>query len=216
VSVVNPVLEPPGGVTFVPDVTVARSTADGSGGGVAMAVATPPAATLANLELLDPHTETYIEVRRLPELELVSVLELLSPTNKYGDGRGEYMRKRREFRQQSVNLIELDLLRAGARFDFLQPLPPGHYYAFVSRASRPAYTDIYPWSVRSRLPAIPLPLRPPDGDVVLVLAEPFASAYERGRYWKLIDYSKPPPAPPFAPADADWVAQTARAVVKPS
>src|SRR3954471_1069598 len=155
VTVVNPVLEPPGGPSFVPDVTVVRSAAEASKGGTATVVAVPPPVTVTNIEFVDPHTETYVEVHRLPDLELVTVLELLSPTNKYGDGRGEYMRKRREFRQQSVNLVELDLLRAGSRFEFLEPLPPGHYYAFVSRASRPAVTDAHAWSVRSRMPAIP-------------------------------------------------------------
>src|SRR5439155_20093719 len=164
VTIVNPVLEPPGGPVFVPDVAVVRGTADDARAEVATAVAGPPAVALTNIEFVDPHTETYVEVRRLPDHELVTVLELLSPTNKYGDGRGDYMRKRRDFRRQSVNVVELDLLRAGARFEFVEPLPPGQYYAFVSRASRPSITYAHAWSVRSRLPTVPIPRRPPDGE----------------------------------------------------
>lgn len=216
VTVVSPVLDVPGGPGFVPDVAVMRAEGTASAAGPSAAVAMPPAVTLTNVEFVDPHTEAYVQILRLPEQELVTVLELLSPTNKYGDGRGEYMRKRREFLRQPVSMVELDLLRAGVRIGFAQTLPTGHYYCFVSRASRPGFTDAHAWGVRSRLPTIPVPLRAPDGDAVVDLGEPFAEAYARGRYWKLIDYSKPPPPPPFSPEDAEWVAQTARAAARPS
>lgn len=216
VMVVNPVLEPPGGSRFVPDVTVVRGApADPAFGANVAAVIAPPAATLLNIESLDPYTEAYVQVLRLPEQEVITVLELLSPTNKYGEGRGEYMRKRREFRQQGVNVVEIDLLRAGVRLEFFQPLPAGHYYAFVSRGSRPTVTDAYPWTVQAPLPVIPVPLRAPDADVAVCLAEPFTAAYDSGRYWKLIDYTRPPPPPAFGPRDAEWVAQTAAAGARP-
>src|SRR6185437_8807074 len=70
---------------------------------------------LANIEFLDPHRETFIELLRLPEQELVGVVELLSPTNKSGDGRGFYLEKRQQYLRQSVHIIELDLIRAGKR-----------------------------------------------------------------------------------------------------
>src|SRR3712207_7045898 len=38
--------------------------------------------------------------------------------------------------RQSINIVELDLLRSGQRIDLVEPLPPGHYYALVSRANR--------------------------------------------------------------------------------
>ena len=62
----------------------------------------------------------------------------------------------------------------------------------------------------------PVPLLPPDGDLIVDLAAPFAESYHRGRYWKLVDYALAPPPPLFAGADADWVTQTARAGVKSS
>jgi hypothetical protein len=216
VSLVNTVAEIPRGTTYYPDVTVTRRDAGGGGGAVSTAVMPPPATTLTNIESLDPHTETYIQIVRLPEQDPVTVLELLSPTNKYGEGRGDYVRKRLGLRRQLVNLVELDLLRAGPRLEFAQALPAGHYYAFVTRGARAEVTDAYPWTVRSVMPVIPIPLRPPDADVAVSLAEPFASAYERGQYRKLIDYTKPPPPPAFGPRDAEWVAQTAVAGVKPS
>jgi hypothetical protein len=191
----NSVLEPPPGVCAA-DCAISR-------GGTNYVV-------LSDTQFLDRHIERYIRIVRLPSWELVTVLELLSPTRKYGDGRGEYMHRRGQLRQHGVNLVELDLLRAGVRIEFSAPPPPAHYFAFVSRACTPAATEAYPWSVRMRLPSVPLPLVPPDADVTVGLAAPFAVAYERGRSWKLIDYTKPPPPPPFAPTDTEWVAQTAR------
>lgn len=224
VSVVMPVSEPPAaGQTFYPDVAVLRSTRDpdpsGGGGGVATATAVmapPRHVTMTNVEFADERTEAYVRIVRLPEQELITVIDLISPTNKYGDGRGEYTRKRQEFLRQPVNMVELDLLRAGVRLAFDRPLPQGHYFSFVSRSTRPNVTDAYPWTVRERLPAVPIPLRAPDPDVVVDLNEPFAAAYERGRYWKLIDYTQPPPPPPFTGGDVAWVSEVVRAGGKPS
>lgn len=212
VSVVMPVAEPPSAQSFFPDVTLIRSSREansGAAGGTAVA-APPEPVIMTNVEFADEHTEAYVRIVRLPGQELVTVLELISPTNKYGDGRGEYMRKRKEFLRQPVNLVELDLLRAGVRVAFARPLPPGHYYGFVSRSSGTHLTEAYAWTVRESFPRLPIPLRAPDPDVLIDLNEPFAAAYERGRYWKLINYAEPPPPPPFGGDDAQWVAATAR------
>ena len=176
----------------------------------------PAPVTMRGIEFVGYRSETYIRVLRLPDQALVTVLLLMSPTSKYGDGRSEYMHTRKTIQQHSVNLVELDLLRAGVRIEFSRPLPAGHYFAFVSRASVAGLTDAHPWSVRSRMPTIPIPLRSPGQEVLIDLAEPFTTAYDRARYWKQIDYSKPPPSPAFAPEDAEWVAQTARAGVRAS
>jgi hypothetical protein len=221
VSVVAPVTTPPESQIFYPDVTTTRarhgSGTPGHAGGAATATLTvPEAVTVENVIFADERTESYVRIVRLPDQELVTVLELLSPTNKYGDGRGEYMQKRREFLRQPVNVVELDLIRAGPRIEFSRPLPPGHYYAFVTRASRARFTDVYTWTVRDRMPPIPVPLLPPDGDVVVDLAPAVAEAYARGRYWRLIDYTKPAPPPLFGGPDAEWVAGTARAGAVPS
>jgi hypothetical protein len=212
VSVVMPVSEPPGAQSFLPDVTVIRSTrAASTGSSARTAIAAPPEPVMmTNVELAEEHSEAYVRIVRLPAQELVTVLELISPTNKYGDGRGEYMRKRHEFLRQPVNLVELDLLRAGVRVAFARPLPPAHYYAFVSRSSGTRVTGAYAWTVRYPFPRLPIPLRTPDPDVVIDLNEPFAAAYNRGRYWKLIKYADVPPPPPFGGEDANWVSTTAR------
>jgi hypothetical protein len=197
------------GRTAVPDVTV-TATYVARGGPAASsgegAVATVPL-QLEELELLDDVTEIFVQITRLPDLQLVAVIELMSPFNKYGEGRGDYMRKRREYRRQGVHVVELDLLRGGTRHEFSRPLPPAHYFAYITRGGSHR-TEGYPWTIRDRFPTIAIPLLPPDPDVRLDLNAPFAAAYERGRYRELIDYSDSPPLPAFSQEDREWVRQT--------
>jgi hypothetical protein len=162
---------------------------------------------LENIIFVDDYVESYLHVVRLPEMELVTAVELFSPTNKYGEGRGIYMKKRREFLSQKVNLVELDLIRAGGRLQFGKPLPPGHYHAFVSPIDRRPQTEVYTWSIRDRLPTIPIPLRPSESNVHVDLSTPFSAAYDAGRYRRIVDYEAAPPAPSLSSPDAEWVRQ---------
>ncbi len=171
-----------------PDVSIAR-------GEHATAVPTQPSgvATLEPVAVplarkdLDEVRERWIEIRRLPDLSLVTVLKVLSPTSKSGLGRLDYLEKRNELLDQPVNLVEIDLLLGGHRLPGW-PLPPGDYYAFVTRAGNRAYSDVYAWSIRRALPSIPVPLATPDPDLNLELAPLAARAYEQGRYQSLIRY----------------------------
>ncbi len=49
---------------------------------------------------LDEVPERWIEIKRLPDLALVTIIEILSPTNKSGMCRGQYLQKRRELLDQ--------------------------------------------------------------------------------------------------------------------
>lgn len=94
----------------------------------------------------------------------------------------------------------------GDRLALAKPLPVGDYYAFVTRNQRRPYVDVYAWGLRDRLPIIPIPLMPPDGDVQLDLSAVFASAYRRGRYDRRLRYDRPL-LPPLGPADNTWAKQ---------
>ena len=72
----------------------------------------------------------------------------------------------------------------------------------------PAEREVYPIPLRERLPAIRVPLRPTDADVVLDLQPLIDQCHERGRY-HLLDY-RLDPDPPFAPEDAAWVDEILR------
>ncbi len=152
---------------------------------------------------------TWLEVRRLPDRELVTVIELLSPSNKIGDGRDSYLRKRNETMAEEVHLVELDFLLGGRRLPLAGPLPPGDFYALVTRASpRKRTCAVYAWSVRQPLPLVPVPLKAPDADVGLDLHAVFADAYRRGRYARSLRRS--PTEFPLAEDDRAWVLEQAK------
>lgn len=199
----------------VPDVAVVAppwSPSDiGAGPGSAAAVAETELrpATLRNRRLPAPEVQYYIELVRLPDHEPVTVIEVLSPKNKRGGGRGVYVDKRNATLWTPVNLVEIDLLRGGRRVGFEQPLPAGDYFAMVSYGTRRPMCDVYAWTVRHRLPVVPIPLREPTPDVRVDLGRAFRATYDRGRFGRRIDRRRPPPAPPLTADDATWAAAVA-------
>ncbi len=82
---------------------------------------------------LEEVRQSRIDILHQPDRKLIGVLELLSPTNKAGEGFLEYRAKRRALLAQKVHLVELDLLLSGKRLPLSRPLPAGDYYTFVSR-----------------------------------------------------------------------------------
>jgi hypothetical protein len=178
-------------------------------GGLATAtVATVEPVTLEH-DLEEMATETYLEIRRQPDRQLVTVIELLSPSNKELPGREVYLAKRNALLSQYVHLVEIDLLVRGRRLPMRAPLPAGDYFAFVSRAERRPSGDVYAWGVRHPLPLIPVPLLDPDPAYSLDLGAMFRLTYDRGRYERSIDYTADPPAF-LRPEDRDWAREIAR------
>jgi hypothetical protein len=109
-------------------------------------------------EDLEEVRDIWIEVRRLPDLAVVTVIEILSPSNKAGVGRLDDLDKRAERIDRPVHLVEIDLLLGGHRLPMARPLPPGDYYGFVARSERRPDCDVYAWTVRDPLPSLPIPL----------------------------------------------------------
>jgi hypothetical protein len=157
--------------------------------------------------------ERWIEIVKLPEQSLVTVIEILSPSNKAGAGRSDYLAKRNELiDQETINLVEIDLLLEGSRMPMSRRLPPGDYYATVARAERRPDAEVYAWSVRRPLPAVPIPLHIPDRDIPLQLAEVVSTAYDRGGFSRAMRYGDPlPPTLPINPADRAWAEEHAKA-----
>jgi hypothetical protein len=92
-------------------------------------------------------------------------------------------------------------------------LPSGDYYAFASRADRRPDCEVFAWSIRRPLPALPIPLRLPDPDVVIPFADLFRTAYDRVRYGRSLAYHQPTPGP-VREADRAWVQEQAAAVAR--
>jgi hypothetical protein len=172
------------------DVAIVSSHEPGyapKGAGAAVSV-TPVEGLLAMAEEIH---ETYIVIRDRETREIVTVIETLSPGNKRpgSTGRQTYLTKRDEILSSQASLVELDLLRGGARLPMATPLPAADYYAIISRAGRRPRADIFPWTLKDRLPVLPIPLRGDDPAVPLDLQEVFTGLYERAFYGLSIDYT---------------------------
>jgi hypothetical protein len=179
-------------------------------------VPTPAPAGVATLEpvtltlhIEEETHERHIEILHRPDRTLVAVLELLSPANKEEPGWTIYLRKRNALLHHPVHLVELDLLLKGKRLPLEEDLPPGDYYALVSRGDRRPDCTVYAWTMQQALPPIPIPLLAPDPDVWLDLAAVFTTTYERGRYARSLDYRAAPPVALDA-ARLEWVTERAR------
>jgi len=142
-----------------PNVSVTRDAGVDSSPGSSAAVATLEPTTVPLL-MEEETRQTYIEILRWPDRTLVAVLELLSTANKMPSGRGQYLEKRNAVLRQEVHLVELDLLFGGERMPLDAPYPSGDYFVLVARFDRRWDCDVYAWSVRDRLPTIPIPLLP--------------------------------------------------------
>jgi hypothetical protein len=187
--------------------------------------ATPVLVTPANAStaVLDPVViplpefeevrETQIRILHVSDRSVVTVLELLSPSNKVNSGFHDYLDKRIKLQAQPIHLIELDFLLGGQRLPMRRPLPPGDYYALIARADRRPNCDVYSWSVRQHLPEIPVPLKAPDPDVFINLSELYSTAFERGFYARVLDYQTPLQVP-LAPEDRAWAEELACAAAR--
>lgn len=176
--------------------------------------AAPEAASVATLEpqvmeVFHPAPDamrlTWIAIRNLPDLDLVTVIEVLSPTNKSGTGGALYLEKRRDLHARGINLVEIDLLLGGVPLPMKPRLSPGRYFAIVSRGDRLPEARVYAWTVRDPLPTVAIPLRAPDPDVKLDLAPLARAVYDDGRYGMTLRYGQPLPAGvPLSPEDRAW------------
>jgi hypothetical protein len=160
------------------------------------------------LKFLEEYREIFIEILHRPEDTLVAVVELLSPGNKAGTTRHDYLIKRNSLMTRDVHLIELDFLVGGQRLPMERPLPAGDYYALIARAERRPDCEVFAWTVRDPLPTIPIPLLPPDPDLRIALGPLFASVYERARYSRSLRY-RAALTLPLAPEDRAWAEEVA-------
>ena len=170
-----------------PDVAVLDRGRDRSHPQASGAVATIEPVAIAH-PVYEEVRETRVTIIWRPDWKLITVIEALSPANKSGREDNDYLPKRWDLVQARVNLVELDLLIAGCRLPMRRPLPPGDYYALLTRADRLPVADVYAWPIEHPLPTIPIPLRPSEPDLMLDLSAVFQDVYQRGHYARSIDY----------------------------
>ena len=190
-----------------PDVYVIESDKERPSQAMTSLTATPASAAVI-FPAIKREGDKYLKIVEAKTHRLISVIELLSPTNKKsGPDRDAYLTKRVDYLTAGVNLIEIDLLRAGQRIPMGHEFPANaDYCALVCRADQMPRGDVWFFGVRDELPNIPIPLLPGTPDCILDLRSCFDRAFEEGLYDEDINYNEPA-VPPLKPADAEWAKQ---------
>ena len=185
---------------IVPDVHVVAST---GGSAAAPRGARAPEGNVAQavkvVELIDQEIhEPRIEILDAESREVVTVIEVLSPTNKIrgSEGRREYLKKRRRVIASPAHLVEIDFLRDGARVFVGQDLPAHDYGVYLSRAADDARDGLFwPILLSQKLPEVLIPLRAGDDDVRLDLQAVLNRQYDEAGYDADIEYARAPDVP---------------------
>jgi hypothetical protein len=191
---------------MVPDVRIDRTRKKQlAGHGNHSSPATTIEAPLRIKLLNDEIEDAYIEIREPLGGRLVTIIEVLSPTNKVpgSSGRASFIAKRRDVMKSPVHWVEIDLLRSGKPASLNKELAKSDYRIIVSRGSDHADAGCWSLSVREPLPTVGIPLKSNDPDVPLDLGAVLQTAYDRGAWDLHLDYSKPPSVP-LASGDSRW------------
>lgn len=159
------------------------------------------------VQLIEPIEikERFLEVRRVKTHEVVTVIEVLSPKNKRGDGRTSYLKKRQAIFESQTHLIEIDLIRA------YQPMPIAgvswvfDYRILVSDATQRPNAELYGFNLRDRIPVFSLPLGLDDNPVFVDLQLLLQEVYDQGNFDLRVDYDQVVPKPVLSESDRAWL-----------
>lgn len=198
---------------IVPDVWLRQTGQPARAAATAVAVADADEPVVVQVPDLEIH-ESYIEILdRHSGQNVVTVIEVVSPTNKStGPGRDSYRQKQREVLGSTAHLVEIDLLRTGQHVLAVPERAarnhgPYDYLVCVNRAQPPRdLYDLYPRRLKDRLPRIRIPLADDDPDVPLDVQAAIAKVHEAGSYDDRIDYASAC-QPPLETEDQTWASR---------
>jgi hypothetical protein len=137
--------------------------------------------------IVENPTYHRINIRSAKGGKLVTVIELLSLANKKGIGLAKYRRKREMLIDDEINLVEIDLLRAGTPPAVDPEWPQSAYRVQIVNPAL-GTTDFWAIDLDEQLPTIGIPLLPTDDAVPLDLQASFEDTYYYGMYANALDY----------------------------
>ena len=150
------------------------------------------------LPIRETVAEWYISIAAADSNETVTVLEVLSPSNKRaGAGRNQYLDQRGGIIESAVHLVEIDLVRQGL------PMPCQGYDAdapyrhLVSRWSTRPWAALYPFGLQSPIPDVTVPLLEGDAEPKIPLGALLHNLYRDDYYANYVDYGSDPEGPLF-------------------
>lgn len=187
----------------IADIDVSRERGKRSAlrnGHSAAAVLTP--ATKLRVPQPEKRKVGYLAIRAAGGSRILTVIELLSPSNKDANkDQRSYLVKRGELLAGDANFVEIDLLRGGMRMP-ISGLGECDYYTMVSRTKERPRVDVCRVRLRDRLPVIPIPLEPGVPEPSVDLQAVVDRVYDEAGYEYAI-YDEPP-EPPLSASDAAW------------
>jgi hypothetical protein len=161
--------------------------------------------------------QAYLTIREVLHQEIVvTVIELLSPSNKRGRGYEQYRAKQAELLDSETNLVEIDLLRAGMHTvavpedRLLARQSVWDYLVCVHDITDRLNCAVWPFTIMHRLPEIPIPLGHAFAPVPLDLQAIFDECYDTGRYGSILRYTDPPEVP-LTETEAQWASEVLHA-----
>jgi hypothetical protein len=177
----------------------------------AQAAFNPSAGESESLEFEEEVRQAYLNVIDIESRDVVTVIEVLSPTNKIvgSHGRESYDRKFQEVMHSSSRLVEIDLLRGARTVRVPRTVGTHEYLIHISRKGLRPRSLLYPQRLLERLPAIPIPLKASDPDACLDLQAMVDETYDRAGYDLEIDYAKEP-IPPLDTEMTAWADEMLR------
>ena len=149
--------------------------------------------------------EPYLQIIDAASQQIVTVIEVLSPSNKIAGSAGlaSYREKRRQILHSDANWIEIDFLRTGVRIPIAGRYINSDYRIHWSRAAERPREWVQCIALEQRLPIIPIPLRVGETEPKLDLQAVLTLIYERAGYEVILDYSSEP-ALPFTETQRQW------------
>ncbi len=193
----------------IPDVTVISKQPSTPPKTSTLTVPASEKAEIVRLPMPEIVRESYLEIREVGSGSVVTVVEVLSPTNKRGKGREAYQEKREELLATPTNLVEIDLLRGGVAMPILGEVSPTDYRILVYRRRHRPFALLYGFNLRDEIPKFLLPLRPGDEEPEVDLQNLMAQMYERAGFDAAADYGGEP-VPRFKKEDREWVEELLR------
>jgi len=188
-----------------PDVTIQLPRQPQSSSVTQVAVADIPNRPIqVSVPVTEEVREAYLEIKEAATQLVVTAIEILSPTNKRGEGRQKYEQKRQQVLNSPTHLVEIDLLREGAPLPLTEQPEPSNYRILISRSDTRPLADLYPFNLSEPIPAVPIPLQKEDEEPSINLQALLTDIYDRSGYDYFIDYHTDP-LPPLTAQELQWV-----------
>ncbi|QYX32235.1 DUF4058 family protein [Sphaerospermopsis torques-reginae] len=149
--------------------------------------------------------EGYLEIREVSTGKVVTVIEVLSPTNKRTkEGRKSYLEKRENILQGDTNLVEIDLIRAGEKMPMITHIADTDYRILIVRSYRLPSAQLFAFSVRETIPNFTIPLQKGEQEIEVNLQDLLLEIYEQAGFDLTLDYNIPP-VPDLSVEAQEWM-----------